>query len=147
MMVVKKRYKYLEWLNAQEMHDACTLWLSQLKFARDEQRFLNNLIKSHTLQLIDASVLEQSKETVDALLRKEKELVSLMKQVQLHGNQTVIMVDEVDQLKMEKAHIETHKDLTYLMERYMAQYNHLKEKIFKLVSHVMKKEKQKRLLK
>lgn len=146
MNVVKKQYKYVEWIGSEEMHETSILWLSRLKFARDEQRFLNNLVKSYTLQLTDSQFFAESKTIIDALLGMEKEIVPLMKQVQLHENQLEIMVDDVDQLKMEKAYTETHRNLISDMEQYMAEYRKVKKSLFKLVSMVMKKAKQKRLL-
>jgi hypothetical protein len=48
-----KSYKYVEWISPVEMHQATLDWLSELNFVRDEQKFLNNLVKSHTLELTD----------------------------------------------------------------------------------------------
>ncbi|MGB5818986.1 MAG: hypothetical protein WBG90_05835 [Saonia sp.] len=146
MNAVKKTYSYVEWLSADEMHDASLRWFSELNFMRDEQLFLNSLIKSYTLQLTDTKFFEESKTIVDELLKREQELVALMKQVQAHENQLEIMVDEVDQFKMEKAYIETHKDLVIQVNRYAEAYRKLKKRLFALVSKVLKIEKQKRLL-
>ncbi|MGY8914695.1 MAG: hypothetical protein ACKVJF_06375, partial [Flavobacteriales bacterium] len=119
---------------------------SELMFIKDEQFFLNNLIKSYTIQLTDKEVFEKSKELVVALLETEKEVVSLMKKVQLHNNQLEIMVDDVDQLKMEKAYKSTHNDLLLAVIAFGNTYRTIKERLFKLVSKVMKLDKQKRLL-
>lgn len=143
---IKKRYKYVEWISPEEMHQASLLWMSQLKFARDEQRFLNDLVKSYTLQLTDSAFFEESKTVVDTLLQMEKRIVPLMKQVQKHENQLEIMVDEVDQLQMEQAYAATHRELIANMEQYMTSYREVKTNLFSLVSKVMRKEKQKRLL-
>lgn len=146
-MNTKERKKnYFEWLSPEEMHDMSIQWFSELMFIKDEQFFLNNLIKTNTVQLTDKAVFEKSKELVDELLKAEKEVVSLMKKVQLHNNQLEIMIDEVDQLKMEKAYKETHFDLSSAVNMYGIQYRSLKERLFKLVSKVMKLDKQKRLL-
>lgn len=142
-----KKYKYMEWLDADEMHEASMLWFSELKFIRDEQIFLNNLVTSYTLQLIDANIFEDSKKIIDDLQHAEKDIVPLFKQVQAHENQLEIMVDDVDQLKMEKAYIKTHEDLQIAIHDYSQRYRDIKERLFKLLSSVMKKEKQKRLLK
>ena len=76
----------------------------------------------------------------------EKELKTLLKKVQLHENQLQIMVDEVDQLKMEDAYMETHADLTVEVHDYFKEYRIAKTKIFKIISSIMKKRRQKRLL-
>ena len=73
-------------------------------------------------------------------------IVPLFKKVQAHENQLEIMIDNVDQLKMEKAYLETHEELLIAMNEYTPRYREIKEKLFKVVSLIMKKSKQKRLL-
>ena len=128
METKKTKPQYTEWLYPEEMHEASLNWFSELNFIRDEQFFLNNLIKSFTLQLADSEVFEKSKKVVT------------------DENQLGIMVDDVDQLKMEKAYLETHKELTNEMRNYSTKYRKIKERLFEVVSTVMKKDKQKRLL-
>ncbi|MGI9551072.1 MAG: hypothetical protein ACR2MT_07725 [Aurantibacter sp.] len=141
-----KKFKYIEWLSAEEMHEAGIRWFSELKFMKDEQLFLNNLITSYTIQLIDSNVFQDSKKIIDQLQHAEKDIIPLLKKVQTHENQLEIMVDDVDQLKMEKAYIDTHKELQISMNEYTARYRAIKQRLFKLVTAVMKKDKQKRLL-
>ena len=142
----KKKYKYLEWLDAEEMHDASTQWMSELNFAKDEQLFLNDLVKSFTLQLIEKKSFNENKNIIDEIAKAEKEVLVLMKKVQAHENLLEIMINDVDELKMEKAYLETHLELTSKIESYMAHYLSLKSRLFKVISELMKKEKQKRLL-
>lgn len=141
-----KKHKYIEWLNAEEMHEGSMLWFSELKFIRDEQFFLNTLVQSFTLQLIDAKSYQDSKKIIDRLQHAEKDIVPLFKKVQVHENQLEIIVDDVDQLKMEKAYLATHEELQSAMNGYTQRYREIKEQLFKLLITIMKKEKQKRLL-
>ncbi len=141
-----KKYRSIEWLSAEEMHKESVQWMSELKFAKDEQLFLNDLVRSHTLELIGNTVFDESKEIIDAILRSEKEVVVLMKKVQSHESLLKIMVDDVEEQTMEKAYINTHWQLTTEMQNYMGEYRKLKSRLFQLVSDVMKKQKQKRLL-
>ncbi|MFT4832036.1 MAG: hypothetical protein ACI815_001687 [Psychroserpens sp.] len=146
MNTKKGKKSYIEWLSPEEMHDMSLRWFSELKFIKDEQLFLNNLIKSYTIQLTDKEIFEKSKELVGALLKSEKEVVALMKKVQLHSNQLEIMVDDVDQLQMERAYQVTHNELLLAVNAYSSNYRTIKRRLFKLVSKVMKMDKQKRLL-
>ena len=66
MKVVKKSPVYVEWLNAELMHEESVKWLSELKFIKDEEHFFEDLIKLFTLQLIDSKNFSKSKETVRA---------------------------------------------------------------------------------
>jgi len=69
-----------------------------------------------------------------------------MKKIQAHENQLEIMVDDIDQPAMERAYKETHKELMVLMQRYLEDYRGLKKRLFALISKVIRKEKQNRLL-
>ena len=73
-------------------------------------------------------------------------MIKLFKKVQLHENQLQIMVDDVDQNKMENAYLDTHSELAKEVEGYFARYRESKTKIFDIVSKVIKRKKQKRLL-
>ncbi|WP_190810992.1 hypothetical protein [Flagellimonas sp. S3867] len=146
MKKINKRYSYAEWLSADEMHRASLDWLSELHFCADEQMFLNGLVKSYTLQLTDKSIFGESKKLVNNLLDHEKQLVKLVAQVQAHERLLQIMIDDVDQIKMEKAYMETHNDLTNDAHQYLVDYRNLKKKLFALLSKIMKSQKQKRLL-
>ncbi len=146
MESTKKKYRYIEWLGPDELHTATMQWMSELKFIRDEQLFLNDLVKTNTLELMDSKNFEASKQVIDDIFKTEKEIVLLMKKVQAHENELEIMVNDVDELKMEKAYIETHWELLARMEKYQEEYRRIKTRLFKVVSQVMKKQKQKRLL-
>lgn len=142
----EKQYRYAEWLSADEMHRESLDWLSELHFCADEQTFLNGLVKSYTLQLTDKSIFAKSKKLVTELLDHEKELVKLLELVQAHERLLQIMIDDIDQIKMEKAYVETHIDLTKDIHRYLVGYRDLKKKMFSLLSGIMRSQKQKRLL-
>ncbi|NJB72158.1 hypothetical protein GGR42_002649 [Saonia flava] len=142
-----KEYSYIEWLSAEEMHSQYRNWFSELVFIKDEELFLNNLIKSFTLQILDSENYEKSKELVSSLLDMEKRIVPLFKKIQLHGNQLQIMIDDIDQLDLEKAYRDEHRSLLHDFKQYTMEYRILKKKLFKLVSGFIKDQKQRTLLK
>lgn len=143
---VKKTYSYIEWLSADEMRQASLGWLSELHFCNDEQAFLNNLIRSYTVQLIDKKIFTESKKLINELSIYEKRLETLAEQIQAHESLLKIMLDEIDQFKMEKAYLETHNDLTVEINEYLENYRDLKKRLFILLSQVLRSQKQKRLL-
>ena len=146
MKIKENTHRYIEWIDPEEMHRTSLLWLSELRFMKDEQLFLNNLIKHYTVQLVDSKIFGKSKVIVIALTALEKQVIALMKKVQAHENKLEIMIDDVDQIELEKAYRDTHRDLTSGMDHYKEDYMEIKTKLFDLVSSVLKKEKQKRLL-
>ncbi|SHI53641.1 hypothetical protein [Algibacter luteus] len=145
-MKTLKNRKYVEWLNADIMHEASRNWLSELRFIKDEQQFLSNLIKSYTLQLIDASHFAESKkivETLEALQKKNKKYIETVK---THENELLIMVDGIDQLQEEEAYRNKHRTLLVNINYYFKEYRKLKKQVFRTIEDIMKHEKQKRLL-
>lgn len=146
MKIKENTHRYIEWIDPEEMHRTTLVWLSELRFMKDEQMFLNNLIKHYTVQLVDAKIFGKSKAIVTALADLEKETILQMKKVQAHENKLEIMIDDVDQLDLEKAYRDAHRELTNTMDHYKEEYREIKTKLFHLVSSVLKKEKQKRLL-
>ncbi|MDE3740831.1 hypothetical protein [Maribacter polysaccharolyticus] len=141
-----KIYRYLEWKSPDEMHQTSLEWISALKFVIDEQLFLNELVRSYTLQITGLGMYDESKELVTAISNSELEAEKLLKKAQVHENQLSIMIDDVDQPKMEKAYTESHKDMIFTIDNYLVEYRKLKGSLFQMISKVMKKEKQKRLL-
>ena len=145
-MKTLKNRKYVEWLNAEIMHEASRNWLSELRFIKDEQQFLSNLIKSYTLQLIDASHFAESKkivETLEALQKKNKKYIETVK---AHENELLIMVDGIDQLQEEEAYRNEHRTLLVNINYYFKEYRKLKKQVFRAIEDIMKHDKQKRLL-
>ncbi len=139
--------RYVEWLSAEELHGQSQNWISILNFSKDEQKFLDNLITNFTLDLLDSKVFNKVQKAIIELRDVENEFTQLFKKVKLHGSQLQIMVDDVDQLKMEEAYLVTHKNLTIEIHKYLAKYQSVKTKIFNIVSSVIRKKKKKRLLK
>ena len=146
MKIKENTHRYIEWIDPEEMHRTSLIWLSELRFMKDEQLFLNNLIKHYTLQLVDSKIFGKSKAIVTALTDLEKQTISFMKEIQAHENKLEIMIDDVDQIEMEKVYRDTHRELTNDIDHYKEEYMEIKTKLFDLVSGVLKKEKQKRLL-
>lgn len=146
MKTKKQIYRYLEWKSPEEMHETSLEWISELNFVRDEQLFLNDLVKAYTLQITSLGLLDESRKLITAISNSEAEADQLLKKVQVHENQLSIMIDDIDQPKMEKAYTETHRDMIFAIDTYLANYRKLKGSLFQMISKVMKKEKQKRLL-
>lgn len=146
-MNAKNKIKsYVEWLSAEELHYNSQNWMSKLSFAKDEQRFLQNLVKDYTLDLLDSKIFNDVQFAVNELKEAQDEIIELFKKIELHKNQLQIMVDDVDQLKMEEAYVDTHMSLTIEVNNYFKKYETIKTKIFDIISSVMKKRKRKRLL-
>ncbi|GAA4940825.1 hypothetical protein GCM10023314_12110 [Algibacter agarivorans] len=138
--------KYQAWLSAESMHNMSAKWLSELKFAKDEQLFFNDLVKSYTLQLIDSKRFNESKKIIDQLSALQKKTDSLIETVIKHEKGLKIMVDGIDQIEEENAYKDEHTKLIIKISKFLAKYRTLKTQLFSLVKAIIKEGKQKRLL-
>jgi predicted nuclease with TOPRIM domain len=146
METYKVKATYEAWLSTEFMHKGSLKWLSELKFAKDEELFLNDLIKSYTLQLIDSKYFNKSKEIVDRLKEVQKETITLIEIVQAHENNLKIMVDGLNQIPEENAYKKEHGKLIITIYDFLKKYRKLKSQLFSLVKSIIKESKQKRLL-
>ncbi|SEQ35016.1 hypothetical protein SAMN05421824_1424 [Hyunsoonleella jejuensis] len=146
MEAKKINKKYVAWLSTETMHNASKKWLSELEFAKDEQLFFNDLIKSYTLQLIDSKHFNKSKDLVTQLSKVEKQTNELIETVKEHERELTIMVDGINQIELEKAYKEKHSKLIISIGEFLNNYRTLKRELFTMVKGVIKDKKQKKLL-
>ncbi|MBT8377286.1 MAG: hypothetical protein KJO22_10480, partial [Bacteroidia bacterium] len=114
--------KMVEWLNADEMHDASKKWLSELEFVADEQLFFDDLIKSYTLQLIDSKYFNKSQSIIEALKKIKKRNNLLIEAIKTHESELKIMVDGVDDLPNEERYKKEHRNLIVVVSDFLKDY-------------------------
>lgn len=137
------KIEYVEWFDAAEMHEHSKKWISELSFIKDEQQFLKNLIQSFAIKPLTKLQFERMAGFKKAIEENQYRLDLLFKKVQKHSNQLQIMVDDVNQLDMEKAYKKTHKKLYSMMNLYLLDYRTVKERGFVKLSSILKSEKEK----
>jgi hypothetical protein len=134
--------RYVEWLDPEEMHATSKEWLSELKFIKDEHLFFEDLITSHTLQLISPEKFSHNTEIIDAINRSQKRNNFLIEAVKVHRNDLQIMVDGIDQPKEEDAYKKAHRGLIIEINTYFKNYRILKTQLFDIIKNIKKEEKQ-----
>lgn len=138
--------KYIEWKSPDELHETSLNWISELKFIKDEQHFLEELIENHTLELISGERFEKSKAIVNELSELSKKIDPLLKKIINHTNELTILIDGIDQPVEEKQYKKNHSKLVVEVSNYEEIYKDNKRKIFELIKSIIKQKKQKRLL-
>ncbi len=138
--------KYVEWRSSEELHETSLYWISELKFIKDEQHFLEELIENHTLQLISKTTFDISKPIVQALSKSKKNIEPLLKKIINHHNELTILLDGIDQPIEEKKYKEEHRKLMVAVNEFLMEYREVKRNIFDLIKTIIKQSKQKRLL-
>lgn len=146
MKTIMPNIKYIETKSPDELHVESLNWISELKFIKDEQKFLEDLLKSYTIQLLENQDFSKNREIINDLTKIRKSGENLLKKLINHENELLILVDGIDQIKEEKHYRFLHS--TYLLEvtNYFNEYKDIKKEIFSAVKKIMKQEKQKRLL-
>jgi hypothetical protein len=140
------KVKYEAWLSADIMHNNSRKWLSELKFAKDEELFFDDLVKSYTLQLIDSKHFTDGKKIIDKLNILQKETDTLIKTIKNHEKGLKVMVDGINELEKEDAYRDKHAKLIIVVSNFLEKYRTLKTELFSLIKGVIKEGKQKRLL-
>lgn len=138
--------KYIEWRSPEELHETSLYWISELKFIKDEQHFLQELIENHTLPLLSKTIFDKSKLIVEALSLSKKNIEPLLKKIINHHNELTILLDGIDQPTEEKKYKEEHRKLMVVVNDFLKEYREVKRNIFDLIKIIIKQSKQKRLL-
>ncbi len=146
METIQTQANYVEWLSADQMHEASKEWLSELRFIKDEHHFFEDLIKSYTLQLISPEKFSHNKEIIDAINRSQKKNNFFIEAVNVHENELKIMVDGVNELEKEQAYKKDHRGLIIKISEFKKNYRSLKMQLFDILKTIKKEEKQRRLL-
>ena len=129
------------------MHKDSLKWLSELNFAKDEELFFDDLVKSYILQLIDSKYYTESKNIINQLSALHKETNTLIDTIIKHEKELKIMVDGINEIEKETAYKEEHSKLIIIINNFLKKYRLLKTQLFSLIKGIIKEGKQKRLLK
>lgn len=137
------KFKYLEWNDAQVIHEVTLQWKSQIEFIQVEQTFLGELLTEHTLTLLAETGYEYAKHLAVALNSLEKEIAKLQDQIAIHLNEIKVLTDGKNNFQEERTFQDAHLLLEMKIESYVDKYNLLKEEIFKTMKSVFAKSKSK----
>lgn len=142
-----QNFRYIEWKSAEEMHYSSLQWDSEIRFIKDEHKFLEDMLREYTLPIIESNLLDKTKELILRLSESEKKQALILKEINKHTNALEIMVDGIDQPGEEKKYRIEHRDFLKEITSFTRDYRYLKKEIFGLISEILKQQKQKRLLK
>lgn len=146
MEINKSHIKYIEWRSIENLHEDILNSISELRFTKDEQQFLEDLILNHTMGLIAGDSYELSKNVITRLTKSRIKLGPLLKKLMAHSNDLESLLDENQILGEMEDFKELHYQLMYEVITYNSQFKRVKKQIFKLIKQIMKDSKQKRLL-
>lgn len=146
MKTTKSQKSYVEWLNAEEMHFKTQEWLSELKFIKSEQAFLEKLIETYQLELNSSKYIKTSENIITKLRLFRKETKKLLGIIEVHNDKLKIMVDDIVQPKEEEEFKKVHLRLISNVASFLKRYKQLKAKFYNLIKEILKGKKQKLLV-
>jgi hypothetical protein len=146
MEINRSNIKYIEWRTTEDLHEDIVNCISELRFIRDEQQFLEDLIRSYTMDLLGGDLYEKSKEVIGKLSDSRKALTPLQRKLIAHNNNLEVLLDENDIPCEIEDYKEDHYQLMFEVASYYSKFKKVKRRIFNLIKKIMKDAKQKRLL-
>ena len=141
------KFKYLEWHSPEEIHQTTLKWESELAFIRVEQSFLQELLTTYGIDILNQNKLKTVQSLATKLTKNEQAILKLDVLIEEHRNALEVLVDGIDELQKEKAFKDRHLLLELKLDDFLRAYRLLKKQIFDAIGEVMKQKKQKQLLK
>lgn len=146
MITEKTHARFIEWINAEDMHLTSRQWISELRFIKDEHYFFLHLVTDYTEKIMAHLVFTDLRKMADDIDSSQKTVKTLIKKVIKHENGLEIMVDGINDLEEEKTYKEEHRALSKEIGTYLKEYNDLKTKFYSLIKSIIKEDKKQKLL-
>lgn len=121
-------------------------WINELKFMQYERIFLEHLLGSHFLALSTPKLYEPTKELIRKLKKVENKGNELFVTIKIHKKHIATLIEGIgftEKLDIKKEHNKIKKEFG----NYMINFKDIKKSIFDMIKEIMKKEKQKFLIK
>lgn len=137
-----------DWQNrvksVEELHNDSKEWISEIKFIRDEIRFLEHLLRENYIDCLSAGLYKKIETLVDKMSfeRVAGETLEIVIK-----EQEVILSDLIknDSVSSNKNYLENHRKLEFEMDYFSKKYKRIKKEIFEIIEKVMKQKDQKKL--
>lgn len=129
--------------SVEELHQDSINWLSEIEFTNYEMKFLNQLLSSYYIDLLDSGYDDNIKELVDKIVIEKKSSKALSKLLVEHEKILSDLI-QTNSVTSNKNYLDTHKKFEIEMNIFLGRSRALKMKIFKLIERTMRKKKQKK---
>jgi len=146
MEISKAHIKYIEWRSIEELHEETLNCISDLRFTKDEQQFLEDLILNHTMGLLVGKSYELSRNVITRLTKSRNNLGPILKKLMSHNNDLQSLFDKVNNTEEMDNFKKLHNQLMSEFIVYNAQFKKVKKQIFKLIKQILKERRQVKLL-
>lgn len=146
MEIKKAHIKYIEWRSIEELHEEILSCISELRFTKDEQQFLEDLILNYTMGLLAGKSYELSRNVITRVTKSRNKLGPFLKKLMSHNNDLQSLFDEINNIEEMDDFKKLHNQLMSEFSTYNAQFKKVKKQIFKLIKQILKERRQVKLL-
>ena len=128
-----------------ELHSKTNKWVSEIEFTKVEELFLKEMLAEHIIGLCAMENFKTAKLFLNGIEHEEKLGSKLLTDIQDHKMNLALLMENI-YMKKEDDFRKNHEALKIEVNNYIQNFKYIKEQVFKLVLHIMKKEKQQKLL-
>ncbi|MDX5584649.1 MAG: hypothetical protein QNK20_06925 [Aureibaculum sp.] len=130
----------------EELHHDSRNWLSEIEFINYEMKFLNKLLSSYYIDLLESGYDKRIKELVNKIVIEKKSGNALSKLILEHEKILSDLI-QTNSVTSNKNYLETHKKFEIEIIIFLGRYKELKTEIFRLIERILKKKGQKKISK
>ena len=127
----------------EELHYDSKNWLSEIGFINYEMKFLNQLLSSYYIDLLESGYEKHIKELVNKIVIEKKSGKALSKLILEHEKILSDLI-QTNSVTSNKNYLETHKKFEIEISIFLGRYKELKMEIFKIIERTMRKKGQKK---
>ena len=127
----------------EELHHDSRNWLSEIEFINYEMKFLNKLLSSYYIDLLESGYDKRIKELVNKIVIEKKSGNALSKLILEHEKILSDLI-QTNSVTSNKNYLETHKKFEIEIIIFLGRYKELKTEIFRLIERILKKKGQKK---
>ncbi|MBI9042322.1 hypothetical protein [Lutibacter sp.] len=127
------------------LHAKTNKWISEIEFINIEQDFLKEMMSEHIISLCEMENFKTAKLFLNGIEHENKLGAKLLLDIQDHKMNLALLMENI-YLKKEDDFRKKQQELKLEVNNYIQNFRYIKEEVFKLVLHIMKKEKSQKLL-
>lgn len=139
-------FRYLELADPEVLHQETLKSISELKFLRYELNFLRDLISKNSVELMFGTSISESEFLTKKLSKHTIKLNSLITVFEKHNTHLKNFIEENKRPEKLKEYQDKHKKLIQAESEFPIKFKKTKKKVFQLLSALIKKGKQKKLM-
>ena len=129
----------------EHLHNKTKYWISEIEFIKIEQDFLKELLGEHVMGLCTSNNFKNAKLFLKVIYHEKILGEKLTKSIKEHQINLALLIENI-YLKKEDSFRKDHEHLKIELINYIDNFKYIKEQVFELILHIMKKEKQQKLL-